>query len=166
MSYSKHRASMTCRRRTVAGLSALGVALSLLICLLASPSPVASQGIVPTATPAPEEISPPPPTPAPAQPSDTSGGNESEEQSLDLFFEMEGDPPPGPNVETLVSRFAGFDFGQLDPSLGRYQAPRVSTRWVVSRLRRSRSTCSKMLHSRAESSMWNRPHLATHSGEG
>ena len=125
MSYSKHRASTTRKRRTVAGLSALGVALTLLICLLAPPSPVASQGIVPTATLAPEEIAPPPPTPAPApaQPSDTSGENESEEQSLDLFFEIEGDPSPSPGVETLVSRFAGIDFGQLAPSLGSVSSP-------------------------------------------
>ena len=101
----------------------MSVALTLLICLLASPSPVASQGIVPTATPAPEEIAPPPPTPAPLQPSDTSGGNESEEQSLDLFFEIEGDPSPRPGVETLASRFAGIDFGQLDPSLASVSSP-------------------------------------------
>ena len=125
MSYSKHLASTTRRRRTVAGLSALGVALSLLICLLASPSPVASQGIVPTSTPAPEEIAPPPPTPAPAQPSDASGGNESEEQvkGKGLFFEIEGDPSPSPGVEALVSRFAGIDFGQFDPSLGSVSSP-------------------------------------------
>ena len=123
MSYSEHRASTTRKRSTVAGLSALGVALTLLICLLAPPSPVASQGIVPTATLAPEEIAPPPPTPAPPQPSDTSGENESEKQSLDLFFEIEGDPSPSPGVETLVSRFAGIDFGQLAPSLGSVSSP-------------------------------------------
>ena len=125
MSYSKHRASRTRRRRAVAGLSALGVALSLLICLLASPSPVASQGIVPTATPTPEEIAPPSPTPPPAQPSDTSGGNESEEQvkGKGLFFDIEGEPPPGPEVETLASRFAGIDFGQFDPSLETVSSP-------------------------------------------
>ena len=123
MSQLKHLASTTHKRHSVAGLSALSVALTLLICLLASPSPVASQGIVPTATPAPEEIAPPPPTPAPLQPSDTSGGNESEEQSLDLFFEIEGDPSPRPGVETLASRFAGIDFGQLDPSLASVSSP-------------------------------------------
>ena len=123
MSYSKHRASTTRKRSTLAGLSALGVALTLLICLLAPPSPVASQGIVPTATLAPEEIVPPPPTPAPPQPSDTSGENESEKQSLDLFFEIEGGPSPSPGVETLVSRFAGIDFGQLAPSLGSVSSP-------------------------------------------
>ena len=125
MSYSKHRASTTRKRLTFAGLSALGVVLSLLICLLASPSPVASQGIVPTATPAPEEIAPPPPIPAPAQPSDTSRGNESEEQvkGKGLFFDIEGEPPPGPEVETFASRFVGIDFGQLDPSLETVSSP-------------------------------------------
>ena len=127
-------ASTTRKRRTVAGLSALGGALTLLICLLAPPSPVASQGIVPTAMPAPEEIAPPPLTlsPAPAQPSDTSRGNESEEHVKGLFFEIEGDPSPGPGAETPVSRFAGIDFGQFDPSLGSVSSPQGIDR--VSRL--------------------------------
>ena len=103
-------------------VSALGVALTLLIYLLAPPSPVASQGVAPTATPAAEEIAPTP-TPTPAQPSDASGGNESEEQVKGLFFEIEGEPPHGPEVETLASRFAGIDFGQLAPSLGSVSSP-------------------------------------------
>ena len=99
------------------------MALTLLICLLASPSPVASQGVAPTATPTPEEVAPPSPTPTPAQPSDTSGGDESGEQVKGLFFDIEDEPPPGPEVETLASRFAGIDFGQLDPSPGSVSSP-------------------------------------------
>ena len=111
----------------------MGGALTLLICLLAPPSPVASQGIVPTAMPAPEEIAPPLTlSPAPAQPSDTSRGNESEEHVKGLFFEIEGDPSPGHGAETPVSRFAGIDFGQFDPSLGSVSSPQDIDR--VSRL--------------------------------
>ena len=40
-----------------------------------------------------------------------------------IFSEIEGVPPPSPGVETLASRFAGIDFGHLDPSLESVSTP-------------------------------------------
>ena len=99
----------------------IAIILTALVALLTLPSPVSSQGISPTATIAPEGIAPP--TPIPAALPDISGGNDSEGEVKGLFFEIEGDPPPSPDVETLASRFAGIDFGQLDPSLESVSRP-------------------------------------------
>ena len=112
MSYSRHRATTTHKRRTVAGLSALGVALTLLICLLALPTPAASQGPAPTATLSPGGAPTPTASSYPAELPDISDVGEAE----GLFFELEGEPTPISGVETLASRFAGIDFGQLDTS--------------------------------------------------
>ena len=54
----------------------------------------------------------PPPTPVstvPSQPSEV----DDEAKLGGLFLEVEGDPPPSPDVETLASRLVQIDFGQL-----------------------------------------------------
>ena len=83
--------------------------------VLALPSPASSQGIAPTVAPA--DIATPTVTPTPAVLPDVTDESEGEGQIKGLFFDMEGDPPPSPGVETFASRFAGIDFGQLHPSL-------------------------------------------------
>ena len=83
--------------------------------VLALPSPASSQGIAPTVVPA--DIATPAVTPTPAVLPDVTDESEGEGQIKGLFFDMEGDPPPSPGVETFASRFAGIDFGQLHPSL-------------------------------------------------
>ena len=73
-------------------------------------SPVAAQGIAPTATATPTATSPPNPTPVPTARSD---GANNEAQPGGLFHELDGNPPPSIGVDTLASRLVGIDFGQL-----------------------------------------------------
>ena len=73
-------------------------------------SPVAAQGIAPTATATPTVTSPPNPTPVPTERSD---GANNEAQPGGLFHELDGNPPPSIGVDTLASRLVGIDFGQL-----------------------------------------------------
>ena len=64
----------------------------------------AAQGTVPTATATPD------PTVVPTAPSDV---HDAQDQLGGLFSQIEGDPPPSSDVETLASRLVGIDFGQL-----------------------------------------------------
>ena len=73
-------------------------------------SPVAAQGIAPTATATPTVTSPPNPTPVPTERLD---GANNEAQPGGLFHELDGNPPPSIGVDTLASRLVGIDFGQL-----------------------------------------------------
>ena len=73
-------------------------------------SPVAAQGIAPTATATPTATSPPNPTPVPTAPLD---GANNEAQPGGLFHELDGNPPPSIGVDTLASRLVGIDFGLL-----------------------------------------------------
>ena len=73
-------------------------------------SPVAAQGIAPTATATPTATSPPNPTPVPTARSD---GANNEAQPGGLFHELDGNPPPSIGVDTLANRLVGIDFGQL-----------------------------------------------------
>ena len=68
------------------------------------PTPAAAQGTVPTATVTPD------PTVVPTAPSDV---HDAQDQLGGLFSQIEGDPPPSSDVETLASRLVGIDFGQL-----------------------------------------------------
>ena len=68
------------------------------------PTPAAAQGTVPTATATPD------PTVVPTAPSDV---HDAQDQLGGLFSQIEGDPPPSSDVETLASRLVGIDFGQL-----------------------------------------------------
>ncbi len=56
----------------------------------------------------------PPSTPTPSASTEPPDADDDEAQADGLFSEVEGDPPPSPDVETLASRLAGIDFGQLD----------------------------------------------------
>ena len=67
-------------------------------------TPAAAQGTVPTATATPD------PTVVPTAPSDV---HDAQDQLGGLFSQIEGDPPPSSDVETLASRLVGIDFGQL-----------------------------------------------------
>ena len=67
-------------------------------------TPAAAQGTVPTATATPD------PTVLPTAPSDV---HDAQDQLDGLFSQIEGDPPPSSDVETLASRLVGIDFGQL-----------------------------------------------------
>ena len=67
-------------------------------------TPAAAQGTVPTATATPN------PTVVPTAPSDV---HDAQDQLGGLFSQIEGDPPPSSDVETLASRLVGIDFGQL-----------------------------------------------------
>ena len=89
------------------------------------PTPAAAQGTVPTATATPD------PTVVPTAPSDV---HDAQDQLGGLFSQIEGDPPPSSDVETLASRLVGIDFGQLanaiespvgpkDPTTGIPQTP-------------------------------------------
>ena len=53
------------------------------------------------------------PTPVPTAPTSPSKPAPDEAMASGLFSEVEGDPPPSPDVETLASRLVGIDFGQL-----------------------------------------------------
>ena len=101
----------------------IAIVLTAFAGMLTLPSPASSQGILPTATIAPEGIATPTPTSTPAVLPDIASGEEGEGQAKGLFFEIEGDPPSSSDVETLASRFAGIDFGQLDPSLESVSRP-------------------------------------------
>ena len=67
-------------------------------------TPAAAQGTVPTATATPD------PTVVPTAPLDV---HDAQDQLGGLFSQIEGDPPPSSDVETLASRLVGIDFGQL-----------------------------------------------------
>ena len=67
-------------------------------------TPAAAQGTVPTATATPD------PTVVPTARSDV---HDAQDQLGGLFSQIEGDPPPSSDVETLASRLVGIDFGQL-----------------------------------------------------
>ena len=67
-------------------------------------TPAAAQGTVPTATATPD------PTVVPTAPSDV---HDAQDQLGGLFSQIEGDPPPSSDVETLASRLVGIDFRQL-----------------------------------------------------
>ena len=77
------------------------------------PTPDASQGVAPTPTSTPNDTSTPTPTPTPTVPTAPSDGDAGKAQLGGLFSEVEGDPPPSPNIETLASRLVEIDFGQL-----------------------------------------------------
>ncbi|MYC08225.1 MAG: hypothetical protein F4X57_13810 [Chloroflexi bacterium] len=114
---------VTSSSRSVRALLVTAIVLLAMVSLLALPSPASSQGIAPTATIVPEEVEPPPPTPVSVPASDGSKGDDGEEQVKGLFFDIEGEPPPSPGVESDVSRFANIDFAQLDPSLASVSRP-------------------------------------------
>ena len=80
-----------------------------------TPTPTATPTPEPTPEPAPtpEPKSEPAPTPTPTVPTAPSDGDAGEAQPGGLFSEVEGDPPPSPDVETLASRLVEIDFGQL-----------------------------------------------------
>ena len=109
--------------RSTRALLATAIVLLAMASLLALPSPASSQGTAPTATVVPEEIEPPPPTPVSAPPSDASSGDDGEERVKGLFFDIEGEPPPSPGVESHASRFVDIDLAQLDPSLASVSRP-------------------------------------------
>ena len=108
----------------IAAVVVLGTAAPSLVTNAVLASEPASQGTpAPTATPTPEPTpepaptpepkSEPAPTPTPTVPTAPSDGDAGEAQPGGLFSEVEGDPPPSPDVETLASRLVGIDFGQL-----------------------------------------------------
>ena len=107
----------TPKTRSATVFLTIAIVLTAFAGMLTLPSPASSQGISPTATISPGDTPTPTATPTPAVPPDVSDVDEG------LFFEIEGDPPPSPEVETLASRFAGIDFGQLDPSLESVSRP-------------------------------------------
>ena len=81
--------------------------VTLLIARASLPNPhttAAAEGTVPTATATPD------PTVVPTAPSDV---HDAQDQLGGLFSQIEGDPPPSSDVETLASRLVGIDFGQL-----------------------------------------------------
>ena len=117
MSDSWANLARTPKTRATTVFLTIAIVLTALVALLTLPSPASSQGISPTATISPGDTPTPTATPTPAVPPDVSDVDEG------LFFEIEGDPPSSPEVETLASRFAGIDFGQLDPSLTSVSSP-------------------------------------------
>ena len=110
MSDSWANLARTPKTRSATVFLTIAIVLTAFAGMLTLPSPASSQGISPTATISPGDTPTPTATLTPAVPPDVSDVDEG------LFFEIEGDPPPSPDVETLASRFAGIDFGQLDPS--------------------------------------------------
>ena len=99
-------------------LLAVASAVSLAVVVFAptffSLSNIASaQEVTPTATPTPEPTPEPAPTRTPTVPTAPLDGNAGKAQPGGLFSEVEGDPPPSPNIETLASRLVEIDFGQL-----------------------------------------------------
>ena len=89
----------------------------ILLIALASPfnlhAPAAAQGIPPTATATTTGTSTAIPDPAPPMPTGPSEVGNTQAQSSGLFSEVEGEPPPSTDVETLASRLVDIDFGQL-----------------------------------------------------
>ena len=77
------------------------------------PTPAAAEGTVPTATATPISASALTPTPEPTVPTAPQGEDDAPAQSGGLFSQIEGDPPPSTDVETLAGRLVGIDFGQL-----------------------------------------------------
>ena len=73
------------------------------------------QGREPAESAAPDGPSTPAPTPTPVStlPAVPSARVLGETLAGGLFSEVEGDPPPSGDVETLASRLVGIDFGQL-----------------------------------------------------
>ena len=100
-------------------------AVTLLIALagaFAQRAPTGAQGMAPIAPITPNGTSTPTSTPVltvTTAPTDGVGG---EAQGGGLFSEVEGDPPPSSDVDTLASRLVDIDFGQLasvtNPSAG------------------------------------------------
>ena len=117
MSDSWANLARTPKTRNATVFLTIAIVLTAFAGMLTLPSPASSQGIAPTATIVPGDTPTPTAIPTPAVLPDVSDGDEG------LFFEIEGDPPPSPDVETLASRFAGIDFGQLDPSLESVSRP-------------------------------------------
>ena len=89
----------------------------ILLMALASPfnlhAPAAAQGIPPTATATTTGTSTAIPDPAPPMPTAPSEVGDTQAQSSGLFSEVEGEPPPSTDVETLASRLVDIDFEQL-----------------------------------------------------
>ena len=77
------------------------------------PTPAAAEGTVPTATATPISASALTPTPEPTVPTAPQAEDDAPTQSGGLFSQIEGDPPPSTDVETLAGRLVGIDFGQL-----------------------------------------------------
>ena len=75
-------------------------------------SPAVTEGTFPTATATPVVNATLDSTPMPTASRPTS--DDAPAHSGGLFTEVEGDPPPSTDVETLASRLVGIDFGQLD----------------------------------------------------
>ena len=114
MMYRKNTVSSIANWRAATALM-LGIALLMAVAGVFTPhSPVAAQGISPTATATPTATSPPIPTRVSTAPSDVT---DDEAQPGGLFTEIEGDPPPSIDVETLASRFVGIDFEQLSEAI-------------------------------------------------
>ena len=89
------------------GATVLLLVVTLLIARASLSNPhttAAAEGTVPTATATPD------PTVVPTAPSDV---HDAQDQLGGLFSQIEGDPPPSSDVETLASRLVGIDFGQL-----------------------------------------------------
>ena len=94
------------------------LAVILLIALDSSFSlnaPVIGQGMTPTATTTPVGTVTPSPTPTstPSWPTAPPGLGTTASEDVGLFSEVDGDPPPSTDVETIASRLVGIDFGQL-----------------------------------------------------
>ena len=89
----------------------LAITLSTAVVSLSNPLfPASAEETVPTSTPSPFATVTPIPTPVPTAPTD---GAAEEAQTGGLFYEVDGDPPPDSDVETLASRLVGIDFGRL-----------------------------------------------------
>ena len=89
------------------GATVLLLVVTLLIARASLSNPhttAAAEGTVPTATATPD------PTVVPTAPSDV---HDAQDQLGGLFSQIEGDPPPSSDVETLASRLVGIDFGRL-----------------------------------------------------
>ena len=83
----------------VASVLILAASLSTAVVSLSNPlSPALADETVPTST---------------ASPSSPIRGDDPADQPEGLFFDVKGDPPPDSDVETLASRWAGIDFGQI-----------------------------------------------------
>ena len=80
-----------------------------------APPPGPPHGGVPTEPVAPDGTSTPTPTRTPVStiPTAPLDADTDEAQPGGLFSDVEGDPPPSTDVETLAGRLVGIDFGQL-----------------------------------------------------
>ena len=78
-------------------------------------APAIGQGMTPTATTTPVDTVMPSPTPTstPSWPTAPPGLGTTASEDVGLFSEVDGDPPPSTDVETIASRLVGIDFGQL-----------------------------------------------------